>query len=190
MKKVNPNVYPKDGFWFRDKDGARIAGDTWAGVVARVISYRKRAGYPPGDAEAEVMAQACERNPILCTEDSGAHAELLRKASLKSKVLAWMALARSHKKENRIDYVPAELAQARADICAKCPLNQSLQEGCHSCRQALQEMRNEVLGRRRTDTRLNACLELGEDLPTAVHLERESVVRPELPDHCWRKRTL
>ena len=191
MRRINPNLSPKDGYFFKDTDGVKIPGDTWAGVIARVIAYRRRAGRPIGENVAqEVIDQACSRNPVLCTEDNAAHQVLIRRASLKSKVLAWMQLARSHKKEGRIQFVPEELAAERANICAKCPLNTSLQEGCHSCRAALQEMRNEVLGRRPSDKRIHACLELEEDLPTAVHLERESVARPELPDNCWRKRTL
>lgn len=190
MRRINPNIHPKDGFWFKDSDGVRITADTWAGVIVRTVAYRKRAGYPPGDPANEVIEQACARNPILCNDDNSAHEVLVRKASLKSRVLAWMQLARMHKKEGRLQFVPEELAQARADICAKCPLNTSLQEGCHSCRAALQEMRNEVLGRRRIDPRIHACLELEEDLPTAAHLERESVPRAELPDHCWRKRQI
>lgn len=190
MKRINPNIYPKDGHWFKDRDGVTHRADTWPGVVARVVKYRQRAGYPPGNPAVEVVEQACSRNPVICTDDEGNHQLALRKSSLKSRVLSWMGLARKHKSEGRIEYVDSQTAAARAQICATCHFNTSLQEGCASCRQALQALRNEILGRRDTDKRLNACLVLDEDLPTAAHLEREAVDNAELPANCWRKRTI
>jgi len=190
MKRINNNIYPKDGHWYREKDGAKIRADSWAGVIVRLIAYRKRAGYAPGSPAEEVIAQACSRNPIICTDDNGQQESLVKRATLKSRILSWMALARKHKAEQKIEYVDAKTAADRAQICAGCRFNASLSEGCASCRQALSEMRNEVLGRRTIDNRLQGCLVLGEDLPTAAHLERETVDNAELPDNCWRKRTL
>lgn len=190
MKRLNPNIYPKDGHFFRDKDGVQHRADSWPGVIARVAKYRQRAGQPIGDPVREVTEQACSRYPLLCNDESGHHADAVKKSSLKSRVLGWMGLARAHKAEQRIEYVDAATANARAQTCATCPLNQSLSEGCASCRQALEEMRKEVLGRRPLDRRLNACLVLGEDLQTAAHLERPTTENAELPGHCWRKRTL
>jgi hypothetical protein len=190
MRRLNSNLYPKDGYWFKDRDGVTHRADTWAGVVARVVKYRQRAGQPPGDPANEVTAQACERNPILCNDDSGARQDLQRKASLKSYVLAWMNLARTHKAEGRTEYVDSATAVARADVCATCKFNVSLQESCAPCQQVLDEIRKEVLGRRTRDPRLNACLVLTEDLQTAAHLERPTTEHGELPGNCWRKRTL
>jgi hypothetical protein len=191
MKKINPNLYPKDGHYYKESDGTTIRADTWPGVVVRVAAYRRRAGYAPGNPAVEVVEQACSRNPVICNDDSNNTYEMaVRKSSLKSRVLGWMALARTHKAQGRIEYVDAQTAVARAQICAGCPFNQSLQEGCASCRQAQAEMRKEILGRRPLDARLNGCLVLGEDMQTAAHLERETTENAELPGHCWRKRTI
>ncbi len=191
MKRVNPNLFPKDGHFFKESDGTTIRADSLAGVVVRVVAYRRRAGYPPGNPAVEVVEQVCSRNPGICSDDSGHSQELeVRKTSLKSRVLSWMALARTHKAQGRIEYVDATTAVARAQVCAACPFNTSLQEGCSSCRQAQAEMRKEVLGRRVLDSRLNGCLILGEDLQTAAHLERPTADNGELPGHCWRKRTM
>jgi hypothetical protein len=190
MRQVNPNLSPKSGYFFKDKDGARIVANSWAGVIVRVQAYRKRAGYPPGDPAGEVMTQACAREPVICTDEGTMHQNALKKASLKSRVLGWMGLARKHRAEQKLNYVDAATAAARAEVCARCPQNTPLPTGCASCTSALQEMRNEVLGRRNLDKRLNACLVLGEDMQTAAHLERETADIAELPAHCWRKRTL
>lgn len=190
MKRLNPNIYPKDGHSFKDKDGVQHRADSWPGVIARVVKYRQRAGQPIGDPVREVTEQACSRYPLLCNDSSVSQEQALKKASLKSRVLNWMGLARKHKAEQRIEYVDAATAAARAQICATCSLNASLSEGCASCRQTLEEMRKEVLGRRTLDRRLNGCLVLGEDLQTAAHLERPATDNAELPGNCWRKITL
>lgn len=189
MRRLNPNLYPKDGFWFKDSDGVDHRADTWPGVIARVVKYRQRAGHPPGNPAVEVIEQACQRNAGLCHEETGSPSQDLQKASLKSRVLAWLTYAREEKTKGLIEYVDAQTAAARAQVCAGCPMNQPLQESCSSCRAALDELRKDILGRRTLDKRLNGCLLLGEDMQTAAHLERVTMENGELPGCCWRRRT-
>lgn len=183
MRTINPNIYPKGGHYFQERDGAKLVGDSWAGVIARVKAYRKRAGYPEGNVMEEVYAQACQRNPILCTDDSG-HVAAVQKASIKARVLTWLNGMRA----NRPQFVPTEVAQQRANICASCPLNQGIPDGCASCREALKALRGEILGPRPVDGRLNACMGTGEDLPAAAWMELQAQDNGALPGHCWRKR--
>lgn len=185
MKSVNPNMYPKDGYFFKENDGARIFGDTWAGVIKRVVLYRRRAGYPPGDPAAEVTAQACARNPVLCQENDNTF--LTKRAPLKSRILTWLNGERANKNRS---FVPEPVAKARAQVCATCPKNNPIPEGCSSCRAAVKQLRESIIERRFQDGRLNACTILGEDLPTSVHLESQTVDNGELPGHCWRRRSL
>lgn len=186
---LNTNVYPKTGYMFQDKDGVKIFGATWVGVFARVIAYRQRKGQEVGDVPGEVIAQACAREPIICNHGSR---EPLQKQSvpLKTRVLAWLNGLRANKEKNPPQIVSWELARERTEICAKCPLNQSLQDGCASCRAALRELRNDLVGNRFKDGRLNECGVLGEDLPVSVYLEQQTVERGDLPAHCWRRRSL
>ena len=67
MKAINPNMYPKDGYRFKDPDGSWHHGDSWAGVINRVKAYRSRQGKPVDGVHDEVIAQACHRNsgPLL-----------------------------------------------------------------------------------------------------------------------------
>lgn len=187
MQTLNPNVYPKGGHYYKESDGTKLVGQTWSGVVSRVANYRKRAGLPPGNPQQEVIDQACARDPGLCRNDNGVRAEQTKRASLKSRVLQWLALAKAH---NESPCVPDEVARARASICAGCPLNTEIGQGCGSCKQALGEARKEILGRTRQDSRLHGCAETGEDNCVAVWLERPTIDSAALPGYCWRKRTI
>ena len=191
--KINPNLYPKDGFWFKERDGVKISAGTWAGVVTRLAAYRTRAGYPPGNPREEVMRAACERNPGYCSEDSPAYNVALKIASLKGRVLKWFGDLRSLRKRTPINLVDDHAAQRRLNICRTCPMNQEIQESCSSCRTVVKEMRAEILkGDKPVGGPLiqHACAVLGEDLPTSIYLDSVTVENAELPAHCWRKRTL
>lgn len=187
MNTLNPNVFPKGGYYYLESDGARIVGQTWSGVVSRVANYRRRAGIPLGNPEQDVVNQACARNPEICRQDNGARIEQTKRASLKTRVLQWLQLAKDH---HESPSVPVETAQARANVCAGCSLNTEVGGGCSSCKQALGEARKEILGRVHQDSRLHGCSETGEDNRVAVWLERPTIDNPSLPAHCWRKRSL
>lgn len=184
MKTINPNIYPNGGYYFKDSDGARIFGDSWKAVISRVTAYRQRRNASVGDVVAEVMAQACQRNPDLCV-DSVHPSMYTKRQPLKSRVLTWLNRLKGEKDRR---FVEDEVMKQRAAICSKCAQNQELPGGCASCKQAMKSLREEVLGRRFTDGRLHACAILGEDLPTSVQLDSQTVEDGELPAHCWRKR--
>lgn len=190
MRSLNPNLHSKRGFMFQDSDGAKINGDTWAGVIRRVENYRKRAKLPPGNPTEEVINQACSHEPVLCVEQDPRNLLALKKASLKSRVLAWLAGWRAKKATEQLPFVPNHLAHSRTAVCAGCPMNQALPDGCASCKAVVKATRDEIIPGRFQDGRLNACMVLGEDLPTSVHLDLVTVDNGELPGHCWRRRTL
>jgi hypothetical protein len=186
-KRINVNLYPREGYFFKDSDGVIIRGDNWLNVMAKVQAYRKRAGYEIGDVESEVAQQACARNPSHCAVINDATERQTLISSLKTRVLRYMSFLRGL--GPRIPWVDSAAAARRASICASCPHNTALPEGCSSCRAALKEMRNEIMGRGRTqDARLNGCAVLGEDLQTSVHVDHDVVDSDALPAHCWRKR--
>lgn len=189
MRSINPNVFPKDtaGYVFIESDGARLFADGWAGVIARVKMYRKRAGLPPGNPEEEVKAQACARNPTICRESGPADLTKARNVPLKSRVIAWLNKLRADRGRSFVD---EETRRARAGICAKCPKNTALPSGCATCKAALSALRKEVIGDRFVDGRLAACDVLGEDLAASTNIELQAEPNPELPGDCWRQRTL
>jgi len=192
MQRINVNLFPKSGFIFKERDGTTIAGNTWSGVVARVRAYRKRNNFEPGDPENEVRAQACERDPVICTNDDGQHAALVKVATLKGRILQWFARIKSLNSREPLQFGDQINATNRANVCAGCPHNKELPDGCSSCRAAVAELRSEIIGSRPADPRLvqHGCNVLGSDLAASVWIDQPTVENTDLPAHCWRKRTL
>ena len=189
MKKVNVNVYPTGGYFFKEADGTIIkANSSWASVIARVIAYRRRNKLPVGDPKKEVHAQACERDPANCREDVDPVTQLaLRVASLKGRALAWLAGLRAKREE--LLWGDGENAAARAAVCAGCPAHAALAGGCGACRKALAGVRAELAGARPVDPKLGGCSILGEDCAIAVWIDQPTVDNQELPACCWRRKS-
>jgi hypothetical protein len=191
MKQINPNISPHDGYFFRDHDGSTHHAQSWNGVIARVAAYRKRQGKPTDSVAKEVTEQACARNPVLCVEDNGATRAAVQKASLKTRVLQWLLRKKNEREKQELHFIPADLHAARTDVCIRCPCDKSLPgNSCGSCKAALQEMKEAVVGNRATDARITACPFLGEHLPVSTWLDEPAVLNPDLPPECWRKRTI
>lgn len=183
--KIKVNLSPKDGYFYKEADGVILRANTWTGVIARVTDYRKRNNIPLGDPAADVNGQACSRNPAICSQsDSESQRQAKKKVSVKGRVLAWLS------KLKKPEFVQASEAKARADICARCPRNVPLADGCSSCKAAVKEYRAAILGGKPQDKRLNACAELGVDTCVSTWLDETRIDNPDLPAECWRKATL
>lgn len=188
MRKINVSIAPKAGYFFVEGDGTTIHGTgNWRSVIARVTSYRKRNNLPPGDPRAEVNAQACEREPNNCreTEDPVTTAAL-KVASLKGRVLGWLAGIRANRET--VLWGDGENAAARTAVCLSCPAHTAIAGGCGSCKKALSEVRKDLLGPRGADPRAAGCVILGEDVAVNVWLDQPTVDNPELPGICWRRK--
>lgn len=188
--RINVNLFPKDGYFFRESDGATIRADSWRGVIARVASYRKMNGLPAGNPEEEVNAQACQRNPSYCSRETQQQREQTRRVSVKGRVLAWLSALRKKKETEPITKVDPAVAKERAKICLACPQNTAIADGCSSCKSALAEYRRGLLDGRNPVKGLNGCAVLGEDTCVSTNLDEVRVENSDLPDNCWRKRGL
>lgn len=191
MIRVNVNLFPKDGYFFKDSDGTILRAQNWKTVAKKVIEYRKLAKLPPGNPEVEIAEQACARQPTLCHNVTKV-VPVNKALSLKSRVLKWLTQFRAlAAQEGKLEFVQDSEAKSRAETCARCPLNVPLgPSSCSACKQAVTEMRRSILGPRKGDGRLNGCNILGVDLPTAVHLDEIRLDNADLPAHCWRKKTV
>lgn len=189
--RINLNLYPKEGFFFKESDNAKIRAASWKAVVKKVREYRERAKLPIGDPEAEVMQQACQRNPTLC-HPTGPRITVNPPVSLKSRVLQWLSNFRRQKEGGaHLAQVSAEEAAGRARICASCPMNRPIGvNSCSSCKLAVGELRKYLFGDAKFDGRLGGCEILGADIASAVRFDEVRVDNPSLPVHCWRKITL
>jgi hypothetical protein len=190
--KINLNVYPSGsgGYVFKDADGTLFRGKSWQGLASRLTRYRQTNRLPIGDPLTEVLAQACARNPTLCQDNAKAATPPPRPASLKGRVLGWLSSLKKASEQQPLAFVDEHNMRARAATCAACPRNAALPDGCSSCRLAVAELRRQVIGPQRVagrDQRLNACSELGCDLPTAAWLNEPRVHSAGLPPACWRK---
>lgn len=183
--RINLNLYPKNGgHVFKESDGTTHRADTWPGVIARVKLYRKRNNLPEGDPESEIYAQACQSNPSICSKETAETKRKQKEVSLKGRLLSWLS---RKKQQKQLSFVDKDVMDRRSKTCASCPQNQALTEGCSSCRAAVAAMREELLGDRKINARLNGCVILGHDCAVAVHLDEVRVDEPDLPAHCWRK---
>jgi hypothetical protein len=187
MRKINVNLFPKGGYVFKENDGTIITSSNWKGVFARVTEYRRRNNFPSGNPEQEVMEQACKSNPGICTDETPQMLRDRRRVSLKGRWLAWLSEKIRLRAKEPLVFVDEE-APARANICANCPENQAMQEGCSSCRSAVNEMRRTLIGGKAIDGRLHGCAVLSQDNAVAIYLDEQRVDEPDLPTQCWRKR--
>ena len=192
MRKINVNIFPPDGRFYKDADGTIFRAESWNGVIKKVEDYRRRNNMPMGNAEEEVIAQACQRNPNLCSEATGRQKVPPKGLSLKDRALRWLSEWLKRKKSGQpVSFVREEDARNRARVCAPCMKNQAMGNGCSACKQAFKGMREEVTeGRKLIDERLGGCDALGIELKTAIWLDEPAVPNDQLPAHCWRKRTL
>lgn len=193
MQRININIHPHKGYIFRERDGTSLVGSSWKATIARVRAYRQRAGLPPGDPDKEVIQQACEKNPGLCRDDDGSHEAAVKVANLKGRVLAWFSAIRKRMASQPLDFAPPEYVVNRVNVCLGCEHNKEMTDaGCGSCKNTVKELQNAVIGGRRADPRLahRGCNVTGEHLATTAWLEQLTIANPELPGHCWRKRTL
>lgn len=191
VRRINANLYPKDGYYFKESDGAHIRAGNWRALIKTVTAYRQRQRIAIGDVESEVIAQACSRQPNICFEDRG-HVVPKTRVTLKVRVLKWLNAFTQSQRKQPLAYVDAATATQRAAICAACPKNGSLGvSSCSTCKQALAEYRKMLLGAARVrDGRLGGCEILGSDLVTAAHLDEIRIDDPALPGHCWRKKAI
>jgi hypothetical protein len=189
MMEVNRNLFPPDGYVFVERDGSRLRGEGWKDLEARIRGYRAINGMPPGDPWAEIQVQICSRNPSFCHEEGppvppqGHHS-----LTFNQRVLQWFVHAIGLKRVDRLGRVDDATAAARAEICARCPAQKSLNHACEGCLASIKESRKGLLnGATSLHQNLQPCAVLAEDCQTSVHVEQPPTDVPGLPGHCWRR---
>jgi hypothetical protein len=98
---------------------------------------------------------------------------------------------RKTKEKGSLVYVDLAERHRRAKICLNCPQRKAMKKTCGACNQAVDGMREEILGERREiSPPKEGCNVLGTDLPVMLWLDELTVENAELPAHCWRKKSL
>jgi hypothetical protein len=128
-----------------------------------------------GDWEDELISEMCIQNGWgkLCKPVS-LDKVVRRKLSLQA-VLSFLNMIKSWAMQvlnGRAAFVSQEEAERRANICAGCPNNVTLQFSCGACMGGVMKLIHGVLGDRKTknDYALGACLVCSCELKSAVHV--------------------
>lgn len=195
-QEFNPNLFPPNGYVFKDRDGTRHQSDSWKRLLQQVVDYRTRNGFELGDVWSEIMAQACASTPGHCRDNAPRLVQARSQTGIPAfnqRVLEWLNQALTLKRVNALVRVSDGEAARRAKICLQCPRQHPLNEVCHACLITTKMARKLILrGGASRHQNLNPCGVLGEDCQTSVYLEQPPVEppAPELPAECWRKRSL
>lgn len=187
----NPNLYPPDGYRFKDANGTLFKGESWRDVRRQVKEYRARNGMPPGDPEAEINAQQCAQTPGLCHGDKPAPVRTTTSGSNgNERVLNWLGSVLIARRQNGTPaLVDKAAARARAAICAVCPRQKALSAACDSCLNTIRDSRKVILnGETPVHQGLSTCGVLGEDTVSSVHLDLAPLDEFDLPLNCWRRK--
>lgn len=189
----NPNLYPSDGWYFRDANGTRHPANGSASglnaLVNMVANYRKVNSMPPGDPHTEVTVQICSRQPGFCRDSNQVAAPgPLIKSGLGQKVLAWIQRMVREKREGKLRRIADRDALKRGEICARCPKQMGLPLTCGRCLDDIAKLRQALLdGKDPVHQGLGACSIFDDDLQTVIHFETGTAPNSDIPPQCWRK---
>lgn len=187
-REMNPNLYPPDGYVFRERDGSIHRGDSWRDLTRIVTEYRTRNKMEVGEVRAEIMTQHCAKVPGHCRDEVAFVPPPADGLSFNKKVLGWVAWALGRKRLNAWDLVEESEVDRRAAICAVCPMQKSLNHSCEACLTTLKSGRKALLdGKMPKYLNLQPCGVLNEDCATSVHAILEPKQGPNLPEACWRR---
>jgi len=196
------SIVPPGGHHFIEKrEGhadVRIEGGSYKEVAENLLRYRLANKFSPGDPLREVYAYVCGAWPHFCDEPvplatkgpSGPAPAHLSYRVLQFLNQLWRLQAGAPR-----ELANDMLARARAEVCARCPKQQSWTDGgCGSCISQAQQVGYVYRAGRSTgsDSVLLGCRVLGQDNKTAVWSTNLPDITPqqraELPESCWRLR--
>jgi len=186
--RMNPNLYPPDGYSFQDADGVLHRGESWRHLRMVVTAYRTRNRKPAGDLDAEINAYHCAKYAGLCYGNNPVPHPVASGSSVTAKVANWIGTILGEFRRGLLRLVSREEAKRRAAICAVCPAQSSLSTVCSSCIASVESARRALLGDAGpVHQSLYPCGLLGEDCQLSVHLALKPSVEKSLPANCWRK---
>jgi hypothetical protein len=189
MIEFNRNIYPNGGYVFTEADGTRLKASGWKSLESRIRGYRAVNRLDPGDPLAEIHVQYCAKMPHLCRQSGepvppGGVGEV----TFNHRVLAWIGTMVGLKRKHDFNRVDSDTALSRANTCARCPKQKSLNHACEGCLLSLKDARNGLLdGIKARFKNLNPCGVLSEDCQVSVFVLQRPSNNPELPENCWRR---
>lgn len=182
-------------------DGGLVGqGHTFPALLQNVINYRKANGLPIGLNFEDTLEQACCQQYPECCDTVDPRAPLKPRQLRHGHVIAGTRVMLSHIANMR-ELVPADEAERRAAICAKCPFNVRFTRGCMGVICGfLKEAVTRIVGGGATslDDKLESCFICKCFLRPAVWVPREiqwdplpdyekQVFMEQAPAGCWKK---
>jgi hypothetical protein len=182
-------MVPPGGFHYFQGD-VRLSADTIEGLYKKVEDYRAENGVPNMSTRDDVNWYICGQWPEFCHQLEEVSPSVAKLASGPVELLAdiqvWSKNLVSSVRPHPL--VGDELAEARAQICAKCPFNINWKSGCGSCIVAADRLCASIRQARDTQSSptLGGCKVLRHDNRAAIFLQKEDLARSsDIPSYCW-----
>lgn len=191
MPKVIQGLIPPGGHHYYEGD-AKITGSTFADLVRNIENYRAENHFPIGDPETDATNYTCGNWPNFCHGVDMVVVKSINapnpRTELLSDITTWAknVLHSNH----AVNLVSNELAEARAQTCAKCKFNAKWRSGCGSCIVAADRLSTSIRHGRDTNTskKLGGCALMRHDNRSAVFMDKDQINKTSnIPDNCWVK---
>jgi hypothetical protein len=187
---VNKGMIPPGGWHFPAEPGIILKSDTYNQLEDMLFKHRTRLGQSTVAVKQEIDRYFCSTWPSFC-QDVGP-GNPLANDDLDRRVARFASFLASNQPSGGYQLVSQQDAQARAEVCVNCPMNEAWRIGCRSCSTATHQLLIALRKMRNTpqDPKLLGCSQAGGDLQTMVHLPVDAnySVSDGVPDKCWRKK--
>lgn len=189
MIQIDQIRTPPGGWHFFDA-GIRLEAPTYQELYQKALKFRLGNRQPIDKLQEEINNYIASISPTHAIRNI--KRTIRKEKSLADRVYNWACAAYDNHRSGK-PTVPSVEAEKRALTCLSCPNNQPYRSPCGSCASSTQRLCGGVRAGRTTslDERLGGCQVHGFDIPTAVHLDDDTLgeKKPDgrMPHDCWRK---
>jgi hypothetical protein len=182
----NKTTVPYGGWWV-SWENQIVKGGDWNDLVGNCQKLTVSLGkVPPPDLLRQIEHNLCSR---LAGNTNCVPCNRVKQNLGFSAIVRWVKAMYQFAKEKKFELVSQEVAEQRAEICAKCPMQISV-SGCWGCK-GIAGMLPAIAGARKTsfDLQLKACGVCGCYNAVSVHLplDVQQDANLSFPDYCWKK---
>jgi hypothetical protein len=191
--RVNQSIVPPGGWECPAEPGSpvMIKAQSYSNLLQEVLKYRIQSKMRYNNLQEEVDVYLSSISPTTVVRQKGP----LKKTPVNLADLIYNWLCDVFDRGGNRHYVARPNADARAEVCARCPRNNQRDHisSCGPCREASAAMVRVVRGNRETglDAMLGGCVVFNYELSLAVHLDEDTLgplsTDIRLPLNCWRK---
>lgn len=197
MTRVNESMILPGGWHYKDPSGYRIPHTSELAnpelVIKGILDYRLENRIPVGNPERDFEDYVCSNFPNWCLTSQATPApnpnQPRDEVKFVDRIAAWANSL--YDQAGRLSLVPMRDAQARSEICRRCPMNQNWENDCPRCVENARRLTIIIRqGRDVPNERgLMGCACHVFDVRTAIHLERAHLpaTSEQAPEECWMR---